>query len=128
MNARTAAVLVLCALLLAGCYRRLGDFTVISTRSLAGAHAPAGPRVTGEDCTYAIFVVPLGSLNPSIEGATADALRKVPDAYMLANLKVSYDPLITFAYNRFCVRVEGDAVRAPAASPPPPQAPPQTQR
>ncbi|MGH7949515.1 MAG: hypothetical protein ACREQF_09845 [Candidatus Binataceae bacterium] len=119
MRKRAIALLVVSALGVSGCYRRLGYFTVISTKDLAATHASAGPRVTGEDCTQAIFVVPIGSLNPTVEGATADALRKVPGAYMLTDVKVTYEPLITFAYNRFCVRVEGSAVAQPFAARPP---------
>jgi len=71
-------ILIFFLLVLSACStRRLGDFTVVSTRNIDmdGEYELVGSKVKGKDMTPIIYVFPLG--NPSIEGAIDDALDSV---------------------------------------------------
>jgi len=102
---------------LGGCYLRLGDFTLVSTKNLGRTYSPVSQRVSGEDCSHRLLFIPLGSLNPSIEEAADRAVRKATGADMLTNVSVYRDLLDLYIYARTCARVEGDPVNTASAQP-----------
>lgn len=99
------------SLLLLGCTTRVGDLTVGSTKNLPFEFKEVRKAVQGRDCFQMILFIPLGTLNPTYDGAIDDALASVPEADALVDAVFHQDSLVTLIYNRGCVRVSGTAVR-----------------
>jgi len=58
-----------------------------------------------------LFFIPIGTLNPAMDGAIDDALSKVDDADALVDTSVHNDSLFTLLFNYNCIRIDGDAIR-----------------
>lgn len=112
----------LCCLLLipalSGCVRRLGDFTIISTKNVAftggkvsSQYVEAG-RCIGKDTKYIILFIPTG--NPSIEQAADNCIESV-SGHLLTNavMKSSWYYLLIGATSMV---VEGDAWKEATSS------------
>jgi hypothetical protein len=99
----------------AGCSLRMGDFTAIATQNVRTPSQELRPRVEGRDCVHWILFIPVGSLIPNIEEAVDRALEKVPEGNAMANVALYQDPFFTYIYNRSCIRVKGDVVKASEA-------------
>ncbi|MCX8070980.1 MAG: hypothetical protein N3C12_00820 [Candidatus Binatia bacterium] len=115
---------VLCVSLLSllafGCYQRVGDFALASTKNLGTSFTIVQPRVRGKDCAYLLFLsIPLGSLRPNIEEAIDRAMQDGGDGDILVNASLSADIYITPVISQQCIRVEGDLAKstAPKAAP-----------
>ena len=96
---------------LSGCTTRIGDLTVGSTKNLTHEFDVIKKDVVGEDCLQMFLLIPLGTLNPTYDGAIDLALDSVPDADAIVDATFYQDSLFTLVYNRGCIRVTGDAVR-----------------
>jgi len=100
------------AVLLGGCSTRIGDLTVASPKNLSSEFEIVQKGVSGKDCAYSLLsIIPLGTLNPTIDGAIDDALSRVLDADALTDASIFNDILIAFIFNSNCIRVEGTAIR-----------------
>lgn len=99
-------------LLACACTTRIGDLTVASPKNLPGEFTEIRRGVEGQDCSYVVlFFIPVGTLNPTIDGAIDDALAKVPDADALVDATLYNDLLLTLIFNSNCIRIEGTAIR-----------------
>jgi hypothetical protein len=96
---------------LSGCTTRIGDLTVGSTKNLPHDFNVIKKDVEGKDCFQMILFIPLGTLNPTYDGAIDAALDSIPEADSLVDATFHQDTLFTLLYNRGCIRVTGDAVR-----------------
>lgn len=103
--------LLVVAVLLAGCTTRVGDLTIATPKNITREFDVVQSGVEGRDCVNIILFIPLGSLNPSMEGAIDAALEPVPEANAIADATFHQTSLITLLFNQSCVRVRGDAVR-----------------
>lgn len=103
-----SAVLLFCT----ACTTRIGDLTVASSENIPTSYRVMQRNVMGEECAQIILLlIPIGLVNPTIEGAIDDALDQVPgaDALMNASIKKTVMSLLPI-YTKTCVVVEGDAV------------------
>jgi len=104
--------LILAVLLFAGCTTRIGDLTVASTKNLPRDFDVVQKGMSGKDCAYSLLsIIPLGTLNPTVDGAIDDALESVRDADALTDASIYNDILITILFNSNCIRIEGTAIR-----------------
>lgn len=103
-------ILALLMSLLAGCSLRLGSMTMMTTKNLGATPQALDPSTQGEECTHQVLGIPIGSLNPSVQGAMDNALLKVPNANALTDVKISRDLLFLEVYARNCIKVEGKPV------------------
>lgn len=94
-----------------GCTTRVGDLTIGTSKNLPQRFDVVQQDVLGKDCSYALLFIPLGKLNPSIEGAIDDALESVPEADAMTDAQFHQDMLFTLLFNQSCFRVNGDAIR-----------------
>ena len=97
--------------LLSGCTTRIGDFTVGSSKNLTHQFEVIKKDVVGKDCVQMILFIPLGTLNPTYDGAIDAALEGVPNADAIVDATFYQDVMFTLIYNETCIRVTGDAVR-----------------
>jgi hypothetical protein len=88
----------------------VGDLTVVSPRNLSHPFAKVGGVVKGEDCTRTILLIPTGVLNPSIEGAAADALKKEPQADALMDATITFEQIFAIIFGETCFRVTGQPI------------------
>lgn len=110
---RTALGLLLVAALSSGCATRLGDLSLVASKSVGLTPEVMQRGVEGEDCVHLLLFLPLGSLNPNLQEAMDNALAKVPEANAMSDLAVYNDTVFTLIYNRTCLRVRGDVGRLP---------------
>ena len=116
---RTFFLLAIVLSIVPGCTTRVGDLTIATSKNLNREFDVVQPDVEGQDCTNMIVFIPLGTLNPSMEGAIDDALESVPEADALVNARFRQSMLFTLIFNQSCVRVKGDAVRTASPAPAP---------
>lgn len=107
--------IVIGALLLSatGCVsQRVGDFTVMSTKSISvedGEYELAEERVQGENAKPIVFVVPLGK--PDMKEATDRAIESHPGAVGLADVTIERGGwYIPFIYGQDKYVVEGTPI------------------
>lgn len=93
------------------CTTRIGDLTVGSSKNIPTAFAEVAPTAEGKDCANVLLFIPLGVLNPTIDGAIDDALDKHPEADALTDVTLHNTILFTFFFNQTCVRVKGTPIR-----------------
>lgn len=94
------------------CTTRIGDLTVATPKNVPSRYDVVQKGVTGKDCAYMLLsIIPIGTLNPTIDGAIDDALSGFRDADALTDAAIYNDILITFLFNSNCIRIEGTAVR-----------------
>lgn len=104
--------LILLAMVVSGCTTRIGDLTVASTKNLPRDFDVVQKGVSGKDCSYALLsIIPLGTLNPTVDGAIDDALESFREADALTDASVHNDILITLLFNSNCIRIEGTAIQ-----------------
>jgi hypothetical protein len=97
---------------LAGCTTRIGDLTVASPKNVPVTFDVVKKGIEGKDCAYQLLsLIPIGTLNPTMDGALDEALAKVEDADALTDASFYNDILITLIFNSNCIRVEGTAIR-----------------
>jgi hypothetical protein len=97
----------------------MGDLTIVTPKNLPQQFQVVQENVEGTECLAQILVIPLGTTNPTIDGAIDAALAKAPGADALVDASIHNDVLFTLLFNRTCVRITGDAIRtrpAPATS------------
>ena len=71
----------------------------------AGAPLEQAGAWEGKDCSYALLgLIPLGTMNPTLDGALDDALAKVPTADALANATVTTDAYYFILWAQSCSR------------------------
>lgn len=109
MNSRSLLLALVTSLLL-GCQTRIGDLTVASSKNLPADFNVVQENVIGESCSHVLLIIPLGTMNPTIDGAIDDALAKAQGADALVNATIKRTSLFTLLYNRGCVTVEGTAI------------------
>lgn len=107
---RRGAVALLVLMTSAGCTTRLGDFTVASPKNIPTQFTLKRNHVTGKDCILQILGIPIGTLNPTIDGAVDNALAQVPGADALTDVALFQDLGFYLLVTQICVRVEGKAV------------------
>lgn len=113
MPKRFALPFALLALLaVAGCATR-SDLTAVSTKNVKLDPLRLDParskgRVSGQDCTYIIVIIPTGG-PPTIDEAIDRALES-KGANLLTDAVIRYDYFfIPYIFGRNCWRAEGDA-------------------
>jgi hypothetical protein len=98
------------ALLLMGC-ATTRTVTVISSRTLELSYPPRQQHVTGVDCAYNVFGIPIsGTSPPSIHRAIDVAASASPGSDMITDMTIHRDALVTLVYNQACLRVVANAV------------------
>jgi hypothetical protein len=105
---KIALLITVC--LLTACSARLGSLTMMTTKNLGNTPKSFGQPVQGEECTHQILGIPVGSLNPGIQGAMDNALAKNTQANALIDVKINRELLFLYVYARNCIKVEGKAV------------------
>ncbi len=107
---------LLCSLIvLSGCSRHLGDFTLLTTKKvdLSDFSFPTyattnNQKVKGEDVSHVIIILP--TKTPDLKHAIDNALDK-NNAYMLSEASIRYDYFfIPHLYERKTFIVEGQPV------------------
>jgi hypothetical protein len=116
MIPRAFAALLAC-LASAGCTTRLGDLTIVTPKNLPQEFQIVQENVEGKECLAQILIIPLGTTNPTIDGAIDAALEKAPGADALVNASIYTDLIFTFFFNQSCVRINGDAIRTRPSAP-----------
>lgn len=114
MSRHLSGCIVLLALVpTLACTTRIGDLTVASPKNIPTHFEVVQQQLTGEDCVQLILgFIPIGTLNPTLDGAIDDALAKTAGrADALADLSIFQDFLYLLLYAEGCMRVEGTAVR-----------------
>jgi hypothetical protein len=67
--------------------------------------------VEGKDCSNVILLlIPIGTLNPTIDGAIDDALDKVSGADALIDVTIKSYAWTAILFTQSCVTVEGTAI------------------
>jgi len=101
---------ILLALVLGGC-AATRNVTVISSKTLELTYPPRQQHVTGVDCAYNVLGIPIsGTSPPSVHQAIENAASITPGSYMITDMAIHRDILITLAYNSACLRVVANAV------------------
>lgn len=98
------------ALVLMGC-TATRNVTVISSKTLELTYPPRQQHVTGEDCAYNVFGIPIsGTSPPSVHQAIDNAASLTPGSDMITDMTIHRDVLVTLVYNQVCLRVVANAV------------------
>ena len=95
--------------LMAGCTKRLGDFTLVSTKNveIGAQYVKVERNVHGENMKPIIIAFPLGY--PDIESAIDDALRTVEDGVLMTDVVLTYRWwYIPYIYGQYIYEVDGD--------------------
>ena len=94
--------------LLAGCTRRIADFTVISTKNVSIENMTrAENRVVGEHCVP-VFFFPIGA--PDLKEAIDNAIEQAGPQYTALVDGVVYYKNKSFIFGTVCFEVEGTPV------------------
>ena len=110
---RRAGILALVSglLCLSACTTRIGDLTILSTKNIPAEMTVIREGVEGKDCSNVILLlIPVGTLNPTIDGAIDDALDKVPGADALIDVTIKSHAWTMILFTQSCVTVEGTAI------------------
>lgn len=105
------SAILLALTMLTACTTRMGDLTVATPKNLPGEFKVVRKGLTGKGCAYQILFIPLGTLNPTVDGAIDNLLEQVDDADAVTDASIYNDLLIALIYNSNCIRIEGTAVR-----------------
>ena len=112
---RPLLALACVGLLAAGCTTRVGDLTVATPKNVRSDFEILQRDVVGKDCFQQVLIfIPVGTQNPTIDGAIDDALDQVPEADALMDATLHQDTIFLLLYNQNCIRVQGDAVKTRA--------------
>ena len=104
-NVVAIALSLVALLTVAGCTRRLGDFTALSTKNVPLKYEP-GRSVRGRDCVVDVLGIPIGF--PNLEEAVDDAVGSRGNA--LVN-QVTYQSAWTaILFGQQCIEVKGEVV------------------
>ena len=93
--------------LLAGCTRRIVDFTIISTKNVAVPVDSKGLRIKGEDCVV-VILFPFGV--PTIKEAIDRAIENAGPEYDALIDGVIYAGNYSFIFGQQCFIAEGTAI------------------
>ena len=96
---------------LLACSTRMGDLTIATTKNLPQKFEMVGNEIEGKDCANMFLFIPIGVLNPSIEGALDDALEKVPEADAMVDATIHQTTLFTLLFNQNCFRIKGSPIK-----------------
>ena len=109
---RTGMLLLLAvSLCLSACTTRIGDLTILSTKNIPAEMTVIREGVEGKDCSNIILLlIPIGTMNPTIDGAIDDALDKVPGADALIDVTIKQYAWTAILFTQACVTVEGTAI------------------
>jgi hypothetical protein len=115
MHRRLLVLLVSCT----ACSVPVGHVGALATRPVKVSGRPVQQRVEGRDCgRVALLYVPVGRGAPSVEAAVRDALARAPGSDALTGVAMNGEVFsIPVIYQRICLRVRGDAVRAGGEQP-----------
>ncbi len=102
--------LVAALLVLSGCKTRVGDLTILSTKNIPAEITQIRAGVEGEDCVTFLLFIPVGTQNPTIDGAIDDALDQVPGADALIDATIKASGWTALLVSQSCVTVEGTAI------------------
>jgi hypothetical protein len=107
---KVSVSVTLLALVSMGC-TATRSLPLVSTNNLAPSYPPSQQRVTGEDCVYNVFGIPISyNNNPSVHRAIDNAASMTPGGYTMTDITIHRDILILFVYNEACIRVDSNAV------------------
>jgi len=96
---------------LSGCTTRIGDLTILSTKNIPAEVTTIRENVEGKDCAnIVLLLIPIGVMNPTIDGAIDDALDKVPGADALIDVTIKSYAWTVLLFTQQCVTVEGTAI------------------
>ena len=96
---KASVSVTLLALVLMGC-TATRSLPVVSTNNLAPSYPPSRQRVTGEDCVYNVFGIPISYNNdPSVHRAIDNAASMTPYGFTMSDITIHRDILITLVYN-----------------------------
>ena len=110
MSAPRLALVVLALCALAGCTTRIGDLTILSTKNIPAEVNQIRANVEGRDCAHTILFIPIGTMNPTIDGAIDSALDQVPGADAMIDMTLKRHAWTVLLYTQACVTVEGTAI------------------
>jgi hypothetical protein len=109
---RRSVVLMLAWLAMVACTTRVGDLTVATPKNLPVQFKEVKKGLVGKDCAYTLLgIIPLGVLNPSIDGAIDAALAQAEGADALVDASIYNDVMIALIVNSNCIRIQGTAIR-----------------
>ncbi len=96
---------------LSACTTRIGDLTILGTKNIPAEVTVIRENVEGKDCANIILLlIPIGTMNPTIDGAIDDALDKVPGADALIDVTIKRYAWTAILWTQECVTVEGTAI------------------
>jgi hypothetical protein len=107
----SAAMLLLASIALISCTTRVGDLTVATPKNLPVTFTEVKKGLVGRDCAYSVLGIPLGVLNPTIDGAIDAALEQAEGADALVDASIYNDIMIALIVNSNCIRIQGTAIR-----------------
>ena len=104
-------MLLVVSLGLSACTTRIGDLTILSTKNIPAEMTVIREGVEGKDCANIILLlIPIGTLNPTIDGAIDDALDKVPGADAMIDITIKQNAWTAILFTQSCVTVKGTAI------------------
>ena len=96
---------------LSACTTRIGDLTILGTKNIPADVNVIRENVQGEDCANIILLlIPIGTMNPTIDAAIDDALEQVPGADALIDVTIKTSAWTVLLWTQQCVTVEGTAI------------------
>ncbi|MBL7192102.1 hypothetical protein ISS30_10445 [bacterium] len=101
-------LLIMAAILFAGCSYRLGDLTIASTKNvnIGDKYVVVAKDVQGKNSKPIIICIPMG--HPNFEDAIDDALSKA-DGDLMTNVVIHYSwYYIPYIYGEYIYKVKGD--------------------
>lgn len=104
-------MLLLALVAISGCTTRIGDLTILSTKNIPAETTIIRENVQGKECAnIVLLLIPIGTMNPTIDGAIDDALDKVSGADALIDVTIESYAWTAILFTQSCVTVEGTAI------------------
>lgn len=88
----------------------MGDLTVASSKNIPTDFSVIAVNVEGEECMTHVLFVPIGTINPTVDGAIDEALEQVPTADALTDVAIYHERWSALLFGRSCVNVNGHAI------------------
>ena len=114
MNKVLLAATIITSVLITGCSNRVGDLTVLSTKSASNIQLADAKitreRAKGEDSKSIIIIIPTG--NPSFKEAIDQAIESVPCGIALKDAEINTSWFyIPYIYGENTIEVEGNVMQ-----------------
>ena len=90
--------------------QRIGDLTILSTKNIPAEINQIRSNVEGRECAHMFLFFPIGTMNPTIDGAIDDALDQVAGADAMSDVTIKSYAWTIILYTQSCVTVEGTAI------------------